>query len=73
MKNTFTPLKGRLGLYCVWIETGNPRCPLACVWIDPEFRNIRIAEETSLTPARAIAKDAELETPSRRLQGKLTF
>jgi len=27
-----------LGLYCVWIKTGNPRRPLACIWIDPETR-----------------------------------
>jgi hypothetical protein len=27
------------GLYCVWIATGNPRRPFACVWIDPETRS----------------------------------
>jgi hypothetical protein len=22
-------------LFCVWLETGNARQPLACIWIDP--------------------------------------
>ena len=32
----------RSALHCVWIETGNPRQPLACVWID---REVRIAHD----------------------------
>ena len=36
MKNTYTPMSSRRGLYRVWTETGNPQSPLACVWIDPD-------------------------------------
>lgn len=25
-------------LSCVWIETGNPKQPLACIWVDREMR-----------------------------------
>ena len=25
-------------LFCMWMETGNTRQPLACVWIDPEAK-----------------------------------
>jgi hypothetical protein len=32
----------RLGLYCVWVATGNPRQPLACIWIDPETRSYEL-------------------------------
>lgn len=31
-------------LSCVWIETGNPRNPLACVWIDPLISTFRASE-----------------------------
>jgi len=32
------PAAHRSPLFCVWIETGNPRQPLACVWIDNATR-----------------------------------
>jgi hypothetical protein len=40
MTNTLFALvdTARSALNCVWIETGNPRQPLACVWIDREVR-----------------------------------
>lgn len=28
----------RSALSCVWIETGNPKLPLACIWVDSEMR-----------------------------------
>ncbi len=32
-----TPLaRNAPAISCVWIATGNPRQPLACVWIDSE-------------------------------------
>ncbi|HLJ76132.1 MAG TPA: hypothetical protein VKT75_01900 [Acidobacteriaceae bacterium] len=35
----------RSSLSCVWIETGNPKQPLARVWID---REVRIALESEM-------------------------
>jgi hypothetical protein len=32
------PFVQRSRLSCVWIETGNPLQPLACVWIDDDLR-----------------------------------
>ncbi len=43
-------------LSCVWIETGNPRQPVACVWIDAEVRAFagqdrrRQPQSSELTP-----------------------
>lgn len=31
-------------LSCVWIETGNPRNPLACIWIDAAMTAFRPKE-----------------------------
>ena len=28
------PRAERTQLNCKWIETGNPNCPLVCVWLD---------------------------------------
>jgi hypothetical protein len=44
MTNTLFALvdAARSALNCVWIETGNPRQPLARVWID---REVRIAHD----------------------------
>lgn len=39
MPTNFVSTLPRMGLYCVWIATGNPRQPLACIWIDPEMRS----------------------------------
>lgn len=39
MPTNFVSTLPRMGLYCVWIPTGNPRPPLACIWIDPELRS----------------------------------
>ena len=49
MTNTLFPLvdTARSALNCVWIETGNPRQPLACVWID---REVRIAHDSEDIP-----------------------
>jgi hypothetical protein len=33
---TFSIRRGPLA--CAWIETGNPRQPLVCVWTDEEMR-----------------------------------
>jgi hypothetical protein len=33
-------------LDCVWIQTGNPRQPLACVWMENEAVLFRHARET---------------------------
>jgi hypothetical protein len=38
------------GLYCVWIATGNPRQPLACIWIDPQMRTYEL-EYSNRVPA----------------------
>ena len=35
----------RRALSSVWIETGNPRQPLACVWIDQDLRSFSGADE----------------------------
>jgi len=32
------PVTRRSALSCVWIETGNPKQPLARVWVDREMR-----------------------------------
>jgi hypothetical protein len=34
-------------LSCVWIATGNPRQPLACVWIDSEVSFVLEATGTT--------------------------
>jgi Carboxypeptidase regulatory-like domain len=39
MPTNFVSTLPRMGLYCVWIATGNPRQPLACIWIDPRMRS----------------------------------
>jgi hypothetical protein len=39
MTNKFISNFPHQGLYCVWTKTGNPRQPLACVWIDPQMRS----------------------------------
>ena len=33
-------LAERTALSCVWIETGNPARPLACVWVDRDLRMV---------------------------------
>lgn len=42
------------GLHCVWIETGNPLQPLACVWVDPE---VNLAGEATADDAVATGED----------------
>lgn len=39
-------------LSCIWISTGNPRQPLACVWIDNE---VQFALEATGTTDHAAA------------------
>ena len=52
MTNTFIPTLGRHPLYCVWIATGNPSRPLACVWIDPELRTFQVPDTGRTAAAR---------------------
>ena len=76
MPTNFVSTLPRLGLYCVWIATGNPRQPLACIWIDPEMRSYRL-DYPQLAPAGRVeschsAKKIETcrdrtPTPSKRL------
>ncbi len=47
----------RSTLSCVWIETGNPKQPLACVWIDRELR-IAQAHENNQSQAHALCAHA---------------
>ena len=42
------------GLYCVWVLTANPRQPLACIWIDPQFRSGGLAT-VEQTAARSVS------------------
>lgn len=51
MTNTLFALvdMARSALHCVWIETGNPKQPLACVWIDREVRIALDQEESQST------------------------
>jgi hypothetical protein len=35
MTNNILTLRMPARLTCVWVPTGNPRKPLACVWVDP--------------------------------------
>ena len=49
----------RHALYCVWITTGDPRRPLECAWIDPEFRSFQFMDiqqttETDPKPRRRL-------------------
>jgi hypothetical protein len=44
MTNTFIPTLGRQPLYCVWIKTGNPSRPLACVCIDPQVGSFQFSD-----------------------------
>jgi hypothetical protein len=40
---------------CVWIETGNPKRPLACVWIDEKVSFLKASREaTTNTDAEGI-------------------
>jgi hypothetical protein len=39
MPTKFISTLPREGLYCVWVATGDPRRPLACIWIDPQMRS----------------------------------
>jgi len=32
------PIISRTPLSCTWVETGNPKQPLACVWLDRRLR-----------------------------------
>jgi hypothetical protein len=53
-----------LGLYCVWIKTGNPRRPLACIWIDPETRTSGL--EYIRRPSEPCASQATNKTEACR-------
>jgi hypothetical protein len=45
----------RSALTCVWIETGNPVQPLACVWVDRDQRRVANCEETESPRLRLCA------------------
>jgi len=36
----------RSALSCIWIGTGNPAQPLACVWVDRDQREVANCEES---------------------------
>lgn len=38
-----SPALNRPRLSAVWIETGNPAQPLACIWIDRDLRIVNAA------------------------------
>jgi hypothetical protein len=39
MFNNILTLQRPIRLTCFWVHTGNPRNPLACVWVDSNARN----------------------------------
>jgi hypothetical protein len=63
------------GLYCIWIPTGNPRRPLACLWIDPEMRSyvLEYVRQPSVSCAKVnepankaeLCRDRKLKSASR--------
>ena len=60
MTNTLFALvdTARSALNCVWIETGNPKQPLACVWIDREVRIAQDQEDSQLQGDSLCCADA---------------
>jgi hypothetical protein len=38
MNNTLLTTRKTGRMTCVWVPTGNPRTPLACVWKDADFK-----------------------------------
>lgn len=66
MTNNLISALPRHALYCVWITTGDPRRPLECAWIDPEFRSFQFMDiqqttETDPKPRRRFPKAASAE------------
>jgi Ca-activated chloride channel family protein len=53
MMSNFIPTLPRHTLYCVWVTTGDPRRPLECIWIDPEFRSFQLMDVEQTTPTSA--------------------
>ena len=39
------PRAARTRLDCKWIETGNPNCPLVCVWVDQSTGTTTVVQE----------------------------
>ena len=39
MTNNILTLQKPFRLTCFWVRTGNPRNPLACVWVETNARN----------------------------------
>jgi hypothetical protein len=39
MNNNVLTLQKTARLTCAWVSTGNPRNPLACVWVDTNAQN----------------------------------
>ena len=66
MTSTFIPTLGRHPLYCVWLETGNPSRPLACVWIDPELRTFQFPDVESVASTREKTDEHEPDTLAER-------
>lgn len=60
MTNTLFALvdMARSTLSCVWIETGNPKQPLACVWIDRDLRIVQDHEDSQREGHSACCADA---------------
>jgi hypothetical protein len=75
MTNKFNPTKRLQSLYCVWINTGNPRRPLECFWIDSEmrgFQDVSLANNESIpvsacgTEGKRIGCIRKKASPTRR-------
>ena len=51
MTNNILTLRKTGRLVCAWVATGNPRTPLACVWVDPDARGDTKAASSSNIPS----------------------
>jgi hypothetical protein len=49
------PVANRSALSCVWIRTGNPEQPLACMWVDGDLQTVVDHEESKTEPYRLCA------------------
>jgi hypothetical protein len=47
MFNNILTLHKPLRLTCFWVRTGNPRNPLACVWMESNAQNNGIAASSA--------------------------
>jgi hypothetical protein len=61
MTNKFISMERLQSLYCIWIETGNPRRPLECLWIDLEIRSFQASSFAYSESIPAVAGETEVE------------